>query len=135
MRLFDTTFIIDLVDGDEGAESFAERIDNEQSFNAISVVTVQEYLIGIYHLFSNLRVLKAKLEKAESELRHFEIIPYGYDIAKSAASIDAELARKGVIVGMADIIIAATARHFGLKVVTRDKEHFARIPKLAVETY
>ena len=94
MRLFDTTFIIDLVNGDEGAKVLAEKIDNEQTFNAISVVTVQEYLRGIYCLFSNAKVLKAKLERAESELQHFEIIPYSYDIAKLAASIETELARK-----------------------------------------
>jgi len=135
MRLFDTAFIIDLIDGDKGAKALAEKIDYEQTFNAISVVTVQEYLRGIYYLFSNSKVLKAKLEKAESELQHFEIIPYSYDIAKIAASMEAELARRGIVIGMADAIIASTALHLGLKVVTRDLEHFKRIPKLIVETY
>jgi predicted nucleic acid-binding protein len=135
MRLFDTTFLIDLIDGDKGAKALAERIDNEHGFNAISAVTVQEYLRGVYYLFSSSKVLKTKLERAESELRYFEIIPYSYDIARIAASIDAELARKGMIIGMADIIIAATALHLGLSVVTRDEEDFKRIQKIRVETY
>jgi len=135
MRLFDTAFIIDLIDGDKGAKALAEKIDYEQTFNAISVVTVQEYLRGIYYLFLNSKVLKAKLEKAESELQHFEIIHYSYDIAKIAASMEAELARRGIVIGMADAIIASTALHLGLKVVTRDLEHFKRIPKLIVATY
>jgi tRNA(fMet)-specific endonuclease VapC len=68
-------------------------------------------------------------------LQHFEIIQYSYDIAKIAASVDAELARKGVVISMADTIIAATAIHLGLRVVTRNKEHFERIPNITVETY
>jgi predicted nucleic acid-binding protein len=135
MRIFDTTFIIDLVDGDESAKALAEKIDGEQGFNVISVVTVQEYLRGIYYLFSSTKVLKAKLEKAESELQRFEIIPYSYDIAKIAALMEAELARKGTVIGMADTIIAATALHLDLSVVTRDREHFERIPKINIETY
>lgn len=135
MRLFDTTFLIDLIDGDPDAKVLADRADREQAFNAISVVTAQEYLMGIYYLYSNSKVLKAKLEDAESELRHFEIVPYDYDIAKIAASMEAELARKGIVIGMADTIIAATALHLGLKVVTRNQEHFKRIPKITIETY
>jgi predicted nucleic acid-binding protein len=134
MNLFDTTFIIDLVDGDDGARALVEKIDDEKSFNAVSVVTVQEYLRGVYHIFSNSKLLKDKLERAESELQHFEFIPYSYDIAKIAASLESELARKGVVIGLADIMIAATALHLGLRVVTRDRE-YKKIPKISIETY
>ena len=135
MRLFDTTYIIDLVNDDNGAKALAERIDDERGFNAVSVVTAHEYLRGVYYLFSNSKVLRAKVERAESELQHFEIIPYSYDSAKIAASLEAELARKGIVIGMADTIIAATALHLGFTVVTRNQEHFKRIPKIAIETY
>jgi hypothetical protein len=134
MNLFDTTFIIDLIDGDEGAKALAEKFDKEQSFNAISVVTVQEYLRGVYHIFSGSRLLKDKLERAESELHHFEIIEYSYDIAKIAASLESELAKNGVVIGLADTIIASTALHLGLRVVTRDRE-YKKIPKISTETY
>lgn len=132
MKLFDTTFLIDLVDGDKGAKALAERVDNEHGFSAVSVVTVQEYLRGVYFLFSNSKAIRTKLEKTESELRHFEVISYNYDIAKVAASLDAELASKGVVIGMADIIISATALHLGLTLVTRNRKHFERIPKIRI---
>lgn len=136
MRLFDTTFLIDLVDGDEGAKDLARKVDEEQTFKAISVVTAHEYLRGVYYLFGdNSRLLQSKLASAESELRHFEIIPYSYDVAKRSAFVEAELAKAGTTIGLADTIIASTALHFNLTLVTRDVQHFRRIPKVKLEEY
>ena len=136
MRLFDTTFLIDLVDGDEGAKDLAQRVDEQQTLKAISVITAHEYLRGVYYLFGdNPKLLQSKLASAESELRHFEIIPYSYDLAKRSAFIEAELARAGIAIGLADTIIASTALHFNLMLVTRDTQHFKRIPKIKVEEY
>lgn len=73
-----------LVKGDKGAAKKTEEIDATGSFKAISVVTVHEYLQGIYYyLFShNRKLLKIKLERAEAELIRFDILPYIYEIAK-----------------------------------------------------
>jgi predicted nucleic acid-binding protein len=136
MRLFDTTFLIDLVNGEEGAKDLAQRVDEQQSFKAISVITAHEYLRGIYNIFGeDNKSLQPKLASAESELRHFEIIPYSYDIAKSSALIESELARAGIVIGLADTIIVSTALHFTLTLVTRDTDHFGRIAKVKVEEY
>jgi len=136
LKIFDTTFLIDLVKGDEGAIQKAKEVDAESAFKAISVVTVHEYLRGIYYLFShNKNLLKLKLERAEAELIRFEILPYTYEIAKTAAEIDAALALSGRSISFSDTIIAATASHYKLKIVTRNIEHFSRIPELTTETY
>jgi len=136
MSLFDTTFLIDLIHGDEGAKELAQRVDEQQTLKAISVVTTHEYLRGIYQLFGeNRKLLQSKLASAESELRHFEIIPYSYDVAKRSAFIEAELAKAGIAIGLADTIIASTALHFNLTLVTRDLQHFKRIPKVKLEEY
>ncbi|NVM27247.1 MAG: hypothetical protein HWN65_00285 [Candidatus Helarchaeota archaeon] len=47
MYLFDTTFIIDLTNEDDGAIKKAEFIDYSPQLKALSVITVQEYLRGI----------------------------------------------------------------------------------------
>ena len=136
MRLFDTTLLIDLVDGDEGAKDLAQRVDEEQTFKAISAITAHEYLRGVYYLFrDNHKLLQSKLASAESELRHYEIIPYSYDVAKRSAFIESELATASISIGLADTIIASTALHFNLTLVTRDTQHFKRIPKVKVEEY
>jgi predicted nucleic acid-binding protein len=136
LKIFDTTFLIDLVKGDKGAVQKAKEIDEQGTFKAISVVTVHEYLRGIYYLFSHDKeLLKSKIEKAESELIRFEILPHNYEVAKTAAEIDAQLARNGQTISFSDTIIAATAIHYKLTLVTRNTEHFSRITNLQIETY
>ena len=129
-------FLIDLVNGDKGAVKKAEEVDAEALFKAVSTVTVHEYLRGIYYLYMrNKKLLESKLKRAEAELARFEILPYTYEIATAAAEIDATLALKGVSISSADIIIAATTLHYKLTLVTRNVEHFKRIPSLNIETY
>ncbi|MEM2937535.1 MAG: type II toxin-antitoxin system VapC family toxin [Candidatus Bathyarchaeia archaeon] len=136
LKIFDTTFLIDLVKGDKNAIQKAKEIDAEGTLKAISVVTVHEYLRGIYYLFNHdKKLLKTKLEKAEAELIRFEILPYTYETAKTAAEIDAQLALNGQSISFSDTIIAATALHYKLTLVTRNTEHFSRIPNLQIETY
>jgi len=135
LRLFDTTYLIDLINGDEGAVKKAEEVDVEGLFKAISIVTAHEYLRGVYYLYMHERKLESKLRRAEAELSRFEIISYTYDMAKVAAKIDAILISEGISISFADIIIAATALHYKLTLVTRNIDHFKRIPELNIETY
>ncbi|MGQ9726775.1 MAG: PIN domain-containing protein [Candidatus Bathycorpusculaceae bacterium] len=136
MKIFDTTFLIDLIKGDKGAIQKAKEIDEKSAFKAISVVTVHEYLRGIYYIFSHDKnLLRIKLEKAEAELIRFEVLPYTYEIAKRAAEIDAALALNGKSISFSDTVIAATALHYKLTLVTRNIEHFSLIPELPTETY
>lgn len=136
MKLFDTSFLIDLVSGDEGAKKKAKEVDAEVVFKAISTITAHEYLRGIFYLYShNKPLLASKLRKAEAELSRFEILPYTYEIAKTAAEIDATLTRKGQTISMADTILAATAIYYKLTLVTRNPQHFNRIQNLKTETY
>lgn len=127
---------MDLVKGEGGAVQKAKEVDRESVFKSISVVTVHEYLRGIYYLFSHdENSLKIKLERAEAELIRFEILPYTYETAKTAAEIDAALALSGRSISFSHTIIAATALHYKLTLVTRNIEHFSRIPGLTTETY
>ena len=136
LRLFDTAFLIDLVNGDEGATRKAEEADAEGLFKAISVVTVHEYLRGIYYLYMHdKRLLESKLKRAETELIRFEILPYTYEVARIASEIDANLALKGIGISLADVIMAATTLYYKLTFVTRNIKHFERIPELSIETY
>ena len=136
LKLFDTSFLIDLINGDAGALGKAEEVDAEALFKAISIVTVHEYLRGVYYLYAHDReLLKSKLKRAEAELTRFEILPYTYEVAKSAAEIDATLALNGKSISFSDVIIAATTLHYKLTLVTRNTAHFKRISELNIETY
>jgi len=136
MWLADTTFIIDLVNNDEETVKIARKIDNMHSIVFISTITIQEYLRGIYYLFGNkLDQIDEKLTKAEGDLVRFSWIDLNYNIAKAAAQIDADLTRKGMQIGYADVLIGATAQFYQLTLLTRNKNHFERIPSLKIESY
>jgi len=136
LRLFDTSFIVDLVNADLGAGSLAKRVDEEHTFAALSVISVHEYLFGIYykHHEDNDK-LQMKLASAKRDLSRFEILPLTKEIVEVSSRIHAQLERKGQTIGINDVYIASTAFHFKLKLVTRNSEHYKRIPGLKIETY
>ena len=77
--------------------------DRGPSYKAISVITAQEYLRGIYYLYNNKpAIFSNKLEEAEQDLSRFDILPIDYVIAKKAAEIDVYLTKRGEVIGLAD---------------------------------
>ena len=63
------------------------------------------------------------------------ILEFDDKSARFFGSLTAQLYRTGRPIADIDILIAATALAAGELVVTRDVEHFSRIPGLVVETY
>lgn len=136
MRLFDTDFLVDLVNSEPGAARLAREIDEAGLPSFMSVVSVHEYLFGVR--FRNRRekgVLKDKLESAERDLSRFEEVPLTPEIARLSSGIQAELASLGKPIGINDVYIAATAIRYNFTLVTRNKSHFRRIQKLSLESY
>jgi predicted nucleic acid-binding protein len=134
--LFDTAFLVDLVNADAGAARLAEKVDEEASASFISVISLHEYLFGVYFRYQRDKsLLKEKLDSAERDLSRFEPVPLTAEITRLSAGMHAELTRSGKLIGINDMYIAATAIRYDLNLVTRNKTHFRRIPKLNIETY
>ena len=93
---------------------------------AVSLVTVGEIYEGIYY--------GRDPQKAEVIFRQFlrlaEALPLTQTIMQRFAQIRGELRRKGQIIGDFDMLIAATALHHDLLVVTRNTKDYQRIPHL-----
>ncbi len=105
-------------------------------FVNISSISVTEYLFGIYYLFgNNTTFLQKKLLSAEEDLARFHCLEINYSIAKLAGQINAELKRTGKIIDYGDVLIAATAKYYDLRLITRNYKHFSRIEGLQIETY
>jgi predicted nucleic acid-binding protein len=136
LHLFDTGFIVDLVNSDKGAIEVAKVVDKQASLAAISVISVHEYLFGVYFRYRrDEEELQNKLVSARNELERFEVIPVTREVAEVSSRIQAGLAAAGGQIGINDIYIAATAAHYGLSLVTRNSRHFKRVPKLKIESY
>jgi predicted nucleic acid-binding protein len=136
LRLFDTGFIVDLINSDLGAVELAKVVDKEASLAAISVISVHEYLFGIYFRYRKEEgELKRKLVSAHNELGRFEAIPVTREVVEASSKIHADVTASGSQIGINDVYIAATAVHYGFSLVTRNISHFKRIPKLKLENY
>jgi len=133
--LADTSYLIDLINGDRGAVELAEELDATGEEVGLSVISVEEYVRGIYYLYLNSDILKEKLKAAKRDVSAFEILPITYEVALKAAEIDAMLTIKGEMLSLADVLIAATAIANNLILITRNVKHFKRIPNIRVRRY
>lgn len=115
--------------------SYADLLGRSQvelDMNMIGAVLITRYEI--------LRGLKAK--GATKQAMVFDrfyarnaILPLIDEAVVKAAEIYADLSGRGVLIGDADILIAASALVYGLGVVTNNENHFKRIRGLHVENW
>ena len=76
-----------------------------------------------------------QLEVFEVFCRRCDILPLDHNALDYAASIYADLRRRGELIGEVDILIAGIALTHGMGVVTRNVKHFSRIASLHVEIW
>ncbi|MEW6302374.1 MAG: type II toxin-antitoxin system VapC family toxin [Verrucomicrobiota bacterium] len=67
--------------------------------------------------------------------RHYTELLLDRDIAWEAAQISRQLRANGQTIGDNDLLIAATAKHHNLAVVTNNAAHFQRVSGLQVVAY
>jgi predicted nucleic acid-binding protein len=136
--LADTTYLIDLINGDDEASALAEELDESSETVGLSVISVEEYLRGIYYLYlywDDKELLKTKLIGARRDLSAFEILPVTDKIAAEAAKIEVAAIKGGEALSLADVLIASSAISLNLTLITRNIKHFQRVPGLRIRSY
>lgn len=128
--LLDTDVLSALMRSEPRAVGKARTYLAEHGAFTISIITRYEILRG----------LKAKgASKQVAAFDRFclqnEVLPLIDDVIVQAADIYADLRGRGVLIGDADILIAATARVHGLIVATRNERHFGQITGLPVDNW
>ena len=122
--LIDTDRVIDYLQGKEPAIELLESFAQDGA--AISLITYGEIYEGVYYGKSR--------ERHEQGFRRFlqivDVVSLNASILEEFARIRGLLRSQGQIIGDLDLLIAATALHHDLIVVTRNVRHFVRIPEL-----
>ncbi|MBT3465134.1 PIN domain-containing protein [archaeon] len=130
--ILDTTFLIDIIRGkDEKVKQKCIYLDNKFITKSISTITLMELWRGAEMNLNSKKEKKKVIELIESLLIH----PFNVKEAKKAAEIESFLIKKGQMIDLEDIMIAATAITRNESVLTRNVEHFNRIPNLKVDSY
>ena len=122
MMIADTDVLIDYLQGKGAADRIALEIEHAQLYT--TAVTRFELLAG---------VRSARQEKLVIELLDaLSCLPLDSTAADRAAEIRRSLERRGQPIGMGDSLIAGiTVANKGV-LLTRNREHFQRVPGLAL---
>lgn len=122
--LIDSDWVADYLKGRHHAVALLTGLTIQGA--AISVITFGEIYEGIY--------FGIDAERHECEfmrfLSEFEILFLDRDVMKRFAGIRRNLRRSGQMISDTDLLIAATALHYDLTLVSRNRRHFERIPNL-----
>jgi predicted nucleic acid-binding protein len=127
-RCLDSCFLVDLLAADSAALNKATELERAGERLSIAAPAATEVLMGAHFRGG------VYLRKAIELLASLELIPADSPVVGDAGELGAEMMRRGVRAGAADLLIAASARVHQKVLLTRDTA-FVRVPGLAVETY
>lgn len=127
MIAFDTSFLLDYLDGEPAAADYLDEHEQKPFF--APTLALFEVYRGAARTGG-----REHVDRAVSSLDWVEPLPLDDPAAREAALIEAELLDAGEPVNLGDTLIAGVCRHRGARVVTRDG-HFERVDDLDVDSY
>ena len=119
VALLDTDVLIDYLLGEGAASAVAARLRAKAA--ATSAVVVYELTRG---------VVEGERDRLRQALRGVRVHPLDDRAARKAAELWRHLESKGQRIGDRDVLTAAIALTAGLPIVTRNADHFRRVPGL-----
>jgi len=97
---------------------------------AVAAITIAELWHGIERATGKRRIEREQY--LQNVVTSFPVIPYTRQTALIHAHVWAELMTSGKMVGLYDLIVAATALEHGSDVATFNTRHFQQVPGLNV---
>jgi predicted nucleic acid-binding protein len=97
----------------------------------LSSITVIELEHGFHRAQTSDQARKRR-EYLDTIFAAIPVEPFSGEMAQLAAEIDADSRKFGRTIPFADLLIGATALHFGYAIGTRNLRHFKMIPNLAL---
>ena len=126
--LLDTNSWIEYFQNRSGVPDRVDALPREQL--CVSEITIAELIYGAYN--------SANFDKHIKEVtwlrENIEVYPIS-DALEEYGIIRFATKRKGNSIGQFDILIGATARHFGLTVVTDNEKDFLPMPGVKMENW
>jgi len=131
MVCLDTDFLVSFLRGVPAAKQKMESLLGAGEELATTPINATELFKGAFRM-SN---AKRELEQVTGVLGSVTILDYGCECARRAGELMHALMKKGGYIGDMDCIIAAIAMVNSQVLVTRNIEHFERVPGLRIEKW
>ncbi|QSG12778.1 PIN domain containing protein [Halapricum desulfuricans] len=130
--ILDTSFVEDVARADEDALAKADALAETGTPERLSAMTLYELYWGVGYVDRS----QAERDVVDSVLETKEIYPVTPEIARKAGRIAGTLASDGrPLDDPGDGIIGATGVVHDEPVLTRNVDHFERIPGLEIDSY
>ncbi len=112
-----------------GREDVVNKLRDLQAHGlGLSIISLSELYTGIYYSTDPI--------KAEKELDDFlsfvTILGVNREVCRIFGEENVRLRKDGLVIGDFDLMIAATCLHYGLKLLTNNRQHFQRIRGLEI---
>ncbi len=133
MYLLDTDILSNLMKRSPSTILIAKLASIPVNQQLTSSITLGELVYGARRLPARTEVLMERLET--TLLPNLPVLPFDATAARHYGEVRAELERRGIPLGDADLRIAAIALTHSLIVVTGNVRHFQRVPGLVVENW
>lgn len=128
--MLDTDILSEFLRGNPRViEKVTEHV-NGYGFISLSIITYYEILNGLLY-----KDARKQLVKFEEFVSLNKVISLTLPMAKAAATIQAELRKKGSEIGHTDTLIAGIAITSNLQLITNNTDHFNRIKKLEIANW
>lgn len=125
--LLDSTFLIDLLDRSDAAESQLRDLIATETPVSVSPLSVYEAGLGLQ---------EGERERFEEILTSMIVLPLGLAESRRALSIQRTLYDRGEPIGAVDALIAATAAESAdPRVLTRNVSEFSRVVGIDILSY
>ncbi len=128
--LLDTCVIIDIIKGDANTI----QIMKSKSPDQVMISSISEFELR-YGLAQASKLKSRSKSIVEAILSEISILNFGSKEATRAAEIRNTLRIQGKPIGPYDVLIAATALAFDLKLVTSNEKEFSRLSDLTIEDW
>ena len=122
MTVADTDVLIDFLEGQGAAQEVAAELSAGRLWT--TVISYFELMSGAHD--------RKKAEKIRALLDALENLPLDREAADRAAGLRRQLERTGLGIGMADSLIAGIVVVQGAALMTRNRQHFKRVPGLVL---
>ena len=126
--IIDTDILIDVLRSKKEAVALVSELETKKFLLATTTVNAFELYYGAHK--SNQP--EKGLRSAKTLLSRLILLPFTLKSAQKAGRIYAELEKAGQPIGLRDSFIAGIALTRGFAVVTRNIQHFRKIPDLRI---
>ncbi len=130
MKILDTDIIIAILRKHEEALEKLTQVQESDDEIATTVFNEQEVLYGPVKY-----KLQEQIESAKAFFNEINILIYERICIPNTVEIIIDLENRGLPIGTMDELIAGICLTYSAAIVTRNTDHFSRIPKLKVEKW